>query len=127
MSRLKPIKDNPIVIYQFHMLSDGTVKISKAEYIEDEDYKGTFCYTKTKVIEKGIRYPKFPIRLYKLGATNYNKYYALSMDELTVFVSGKVNNFNNSIECLENQIKKYKEMINNLQVSSKIEEVKENG
>lgn len=120
MNRLKIIKGDPIIIYQFHMLSDGIVKISKAEYKEAEDYKGNFCYKKTKVIEKGIRYPKFPIRLYKLGVADYNKYYALSMDKLTDFAFGKIDNFNNSIKSLENQIKKYKEMVNNLQDSCKV-------
>lgn len=103
-----------MIIYQFHMLSDGNIKISKAEYKPSKDYKGNYCSKKIKVIEKGIRCPKFPTYLYKLGKVDYNKYYALSMDELDTYKLSKINEFEDRIDDLDYQIKKYEKMIENL-------------
>lgn len=104
-----------MIIYQFHMLSDGNIKISKAEYKESKDYKGNYCLKKLKVIEKEIRCPKFPTILYKLGKADYNKYYAFSMNELATFKLSKIYEFEGRIKSLENQIKNYNEIIENLE------------
>lgn len=103
-----------MIIYQFHMLSTGIIKISKAEYKEAVDYKDDFYYKKIRVLEKGIRCPEFPTKLYKLGVADYNKYYALSKDELEKFISYKKDIFKERKHSLEIQLKKYNEMIENL-------------
>ena len=111
-----------MIIYQFHMLSDGNIKISKAEYKESKDYKGDICYRKVKVLEKGIRCPKFPTKFYwhDLGEYDYNKFYALSMDELNNFASLRIDEFKERIKINEIQNKTYKEMIENLEKSFEV-------
>ena len=110
-----------MIIFQYHMLSDGNIKISKAEYKESKDRKGELCYRKVKVLEKGIRCPKFPTKFYwyHLGMYDYNKFYALSIAELKYFASLRINEFKNKIKINEIQNKTYKEMIENLENSIK--------
>ena len=111
-----------MIIYQFHMLSDGIIKISKAEYKESKDYGGNSYYKRVKVLEKGIRCPKFPTKLYKgsLGEYDYNKYYALSMDELNNFVSSKVDYFKGQLKAYEFQVKKTNEILENFKKSIEV-------
>ncbi len=111
-----------MIIYQFHMLSDGNIKISKAEYKSSTDRKGEPCYRKVKVLEKGIGCPKFPNKFYwyHLGEYDYNKYYALSMDELNKFVSSKVDYFKGQLKAYEFQVKKTNEILENLKKSIEV-------
>ena len=112
--------DATMIIYQFHMLSEGVIKISKAEYKEYKDFRNKYCLKRVKVLEKGIKCPKFQTILYKLGEYDYNKYYALSMDELNNFVSSKVDYFKGQLKAYEFQVKKTNEILENLKKSIEV-------
>ncbi len=103
-----------MIIYQFHMLSNGEIKISKAEYIQAVSRDNKPYYKRIKTIEKGIKQPKFPLKLYKLGEYNYNKFHTDSMEDLEKFTNLKVERFEKQISGIENQLKLYKEIRDNL-------------
>ena len=87
---------------------------------EYKDFRNKYCLKKVKVLEKGIKCPKFPTILYKLGEYDYNKYYALSMDELNKFVSSKVDYFNEQLKRYEFQVKMNNEILENLKKSIEV-------
>lgn len=103
-----------MIIYQFHLLSNGEIKISKAEYLEIKKQDIAY-YKKVKVIEKGIRFPKFPKELYKLGRYDHNKYYSTEMADLKKFALSEISVQEEHIKNLEYQLKQYKEIIVNLE------------
>ena len=106
-----------MIIYQFKMLGDGTIKVSSAEYQQIIGKNCNICYKKIKTLEKGVRQPRFPKILRYLGENLYFndcEYYALSMDELATYKATKIHTFENSIKMCETKIEKFKEMINNL-------------
>lgn len=118
MSKPITIKE-PVIIYQFKMLSDGTIKISSAEYKQVLGMNYNIYYKKIRLLEKGVKCPKFPMIL---GANLRPRcidyalydYYALSMDDLNSFKEEKIKSLEQSIEAREYEIKHYKDMIANL-------------
>lgn len=106
-----------IIIYQFKMLSDGTIKISSAEYKKVLGMNYNVYYKKIRLLEKGVKCPKFPVILKSSLGTYYygdDDYYALSMDDLNSFKEDKIKSLEQSIEARECEIKHYKDMIANL-------------
>jgi len=114
----KPITiKESVIIYQFKMLSDGTIKISSAEYKQVLGMNDNIYYKKIRLLEKGVKCPKFPVILgASLGTRYYEdaEYYALSMDDLNSFKEDKIKSLEQSIEARECEIKHYKDMIANL-------------
>lgn len=106
-----------VIIYQFKMLSDGTIKISSAEYEQVLGMNYNIYYKRIRLLEKGVKCPKFPVILgANLGTYHYEgeDYYALSMDDLTSFKEDKIKSLEQSIEARECEIKHYKDMIASL-------------
>lgn len=110
------IKDS-VIIYQFKMLSDGTIKVSSAEYKQVLGMNHNIYYKKIRLLEKGVKCPKFPVILGATLGTRYYEdadYYALSLDDLNSFKEDKIKSLEQSIEAREYEIKHYKDMIANL-------------
>lgn len=121
MSKPITIKES-VIIYQFKMLSDGTIKISSAEYKKVFGINYNIYYKKIRILEKGVKCPKFPVILKEnLGTYYYDdaNYYTLSMDELKSFKEGKIKSLEQSIEAREWEINHYKDMIANLRSENK--------
>ena len=115
-SRGTTIKES-VIIYQFKMLSDGTIKISSAEYKQVLGMNHNIYYKKIRLLEKGVKCPNFPVILgATLGTYHYEDadYYTLSMDDLNSFKEDKIKILEQSIEVCEYEIKHYKDMIANL-------------
>ena len=102
--------EQKIIIYQFHLMSDGEIKTSSCEYKRDEDYSGTVYYKKVKTLTKGVHYPKFPVKLYKLGRAEHCKYYALDEKDIKKFAYEVLCETNETLRSLEFQLKKYLEL-----------------
>lgn len=114
----KPITiKESVIIYQFKMLSDGTIKVSSAEYKQVLGMNYNIYYKRIRLLEKGVKCPKFPIILDASLGTYHSwdvDYYALSMDDLNSFKEYKIKSLEQSIEARECEIKQYKNMIANL-------------
>lgn len=104
-----------MIIYQFKMIYNGEIKVSKAEYkLSEHLYYHKTIYRKVKVIEKGVSRPCFPPILFELGECDYDTYYSDKYEDVYKFIKSRKEFFNDSIKALEYRKQKYLGMLNNL-------------
>lgn len=110
-----------MIIYQFKMIYNGEVKVSKAEYnLAEHIYNSNkTIYRKVKIIEKGVSKPCFPTILFELGQCDYDTYYSDNYDDIYKFIESRREYFNDSINELEYRKQKYINMVSNLNDSLK--------
>lgn len=108
-----------MIIYQFRMIYNGEVKVSKAEYKLAKyafRWNNELVYRKVKVIEKGVSRPGFPseLREFDLGQYSYDTCYSDKYEDLYKFIVSRKEYFDESIKQLEYTKQKYMNMIDNL-------------
>ena len=118
-----------MIIYQFRMIYNGEVKVSKAEYKLAKfafRFNKELVYRKVKVIEKGVSRPGFPseLREFELGQYNYDTCYSDKYEDIYKFIESRKELFAKNLIELEYRKQKYMNMISNLDNS--LMQIKEN-